>query len=356
MIHNQPIQRIQAVQTIHNEKSQNNSNLLATKTIQVSVINQLGQSVNSYQIIGNLNEKIGNKLENQSSNELIQVLVNGEVSSMNQLKNMSISNVNSVTIMTQNGIGVNSQYMLNGMTYSLPQNQNNIVDNNFAKIYVPSNLLNTCKVTSVTIDGINYNAKIVGNYVEVNSQIPAVSNANHNVIVNLNNGGKANYKKTTTTDAQVQVIVMNQNGVELSSQTFNKANGTTLAMQVAKADNEITSMTYNGNKVNLMQVLTQEYTPGTSNIFVINEFTQAPINMNVNIYGNNIYIPTTSADTVTSVGASFNLPAGLLKHYKINSVTINGIEYKGTLEGDKYVINEFIPTNVEYQVSVNAIR
>ncbi|MGL4990963.1 MAG: hypothetical protein ACRC57_07360 [Sarcina sp.] len=356
MIHNQSIQTIQAAQTIHNEKLQNNSNLEATKTIQVSVINQLGQSVNSYEITGNLNEKVGNKLEAQNPNEVIQVLVNGEVSSMNQLQNMNISNINSVTIMTQNGIGVNSQYMLNGMTYSLPANSNNIVDNNFAKIYVPSNLLNTCKVTSVTIDGINYDAKIVGNYVEVNAPIAPVSSDNHNVIVNLNNGGKANYGKTTTTNAQVQVIVMNQNGVELSSETLNKANGTTLAMEVAKANNQITSLTYNGNQINLMQLLTQEYTPGTSNIFVINEFTQAPINMNVNIYGNNTYIPATSSDTITSAGASLNLPAGLLRHYKISSVTINGVEYKGTLEGDKYVINEFIPTNVEYQVSVNAIR
>ena len=83
-----------------------NINLSASKEVTIKVINQEGQTLNSYNITGNLNSKLGNQVKSQAN--IIEVLVNGVQTSLSNLKDMNFSAVNNVTILTQAGIGINA--------------------------------------------------------------------------------------------------------------------------------------------------------------------------------------------------------------------------------------------------------
>lgn len=355
MMHVQPA-IVQSVNQNKEVKEVTNQNDI--KTVNVNIINQVGQAVGNYTISGTTDSKVGSKLKDQS--QVIQVLNKGEVTSINTLKNATFSELgNTITIMTQEGIGVDASYTINGQPHALPANDNNIVTLNSAKIYVPSSVLKGNKLSSVEIDGISYTGKVEGNYVVVNNcQISPVATSAHKVVVSLQNNTYKPFANEvlSNTKAGVDVIVMNQFGQELQSQNVADANGFTLAGFIANAQNKITSMTYNGNEVTLMDLLTQKYVPGTSNLFVITEYTQAPIQASVNLGGNRtLHIPNTN-DTISAQGGKFEIPTGLLRNFNPTSVTINGVEYKGQLEGNSYVVNEFIPSAIQYITSVNLAR
>ncbi|MGL5069333.1 MAG: hypothetical protein ACRC6T_16255 [Sarcina sp.] len=352
MINNQPaiIQN-----TNQNSELKEISNQGIVKNVRVNVVNQLGQLQTTYNISGENSQEVGSKLKNED--QVIQVLNKGIATSIKNLQDSTFANLGSViTVMVQSGMSINSSYTINGQVYPMMANQNDEVTLNSAKIYVPSDILKNNRLTSVEIDGVNFSAKIEGNYVIVNAPIQAISGDSHKVVVNFSNNNKIKSGSLSTTTADVNVIVMNQFGQEILSQDVSNANGYSLASFVANAKSEITNMTYNGNSVTLMDLLDQKYVPNTSNLFVITEFSQAPIEVTATLNGHGQLSLPNQNDSVSIEGAKLEVPSGLARNFKADSVNINGIEYKGHMEGNSYVVNEFIPNAVEYMVKLNLVR
>lgn len=324
------------------------------KTINVKVVNIMGQVVNTYSISANPSQKIATLLKKQP--QVIQVLVNGRPVTGSQLASMKGNEVNDITLMTQAGTSLNLSYTLDGQLNSLSSG-NSIITRKGAKIDVPSNILSQGKLTSVAINGVEYTGEIEGNSVVINQPIPVTTTGSYNVVLNLNNNKSANYGPTTKTTAGVTAIVMNQYGQEISTTNFTSANGMDLANIISNVNDPIQSLTYNGNTVTLMQLLTQSYAPGTDNIFVVNVQTPPKLQMYVNFNGRSMFYDN-SDSSINSNGAKLQLPSGLVKHFNVSSININGINYKGDLKGDTYTIKSFIPLTQDgsYNVHINFVR
>ncbi|MGL4453510.1 MAG: hypothetical protein ACRCTZ_20315 [Sarcina sp.] len=360
MINNQPA-IIQNVNTNQNTKQEMTQQ--ATKTVTVNVLNQQSKLVKTYKISGKLNQKVGSQLKDQ--NQVIEVLNNGQATTINNLQNSTFKNLgNVVTVITQEGIGVKTSCTINGQIYSLPQNVNNSVTLNSAKIYVPSTILNNPnnQLTSVAIDGVEYMGTREGNYILVNAPIAAIGGSAHNVVLNFENieqirlDRQKEAKKPATPGngtANVNVVIMNQYGQEISSQQLTNANGYTLAQYIANAKNPIENISYNGTTVTLMDLLQQTYVPGTNNLFVLTETTQSPTYVYANIGANRrITIPSVNA-AINSEGATIEIPTALTRNFKITSATINGVQYPGSVLGGSYIVSQFVPSAPEYVIDLN---
>ncbi|MGL4990964.1 MAG: hypothetical protein ACRC57_07365 [Sarcina sp.] len=360
MIHNKPI-------IIKNNSSyvqeQNLNNNMQEKKIRVKVINEQGTIVNQYYVEGNKDGCFGNSLKDLNDIDVIDV--NGVAVSASRLENMPMSLIGNVTVLMRTGGKINPQYELNGKTYKLPSNIYNELTNKAAKIYVPNYILNNGTVTSVNINGKQYTGKEVGNYIEINEPINISSQGVNNVIVNINSNKQNEVAQNETT----QVIVINQNGLQLSSNNVTNPSGMQLALEVAKQTGQITSVTYNGNEVDLNQLMNEGYQQGSDNLMVITEYTEPPINLyfkqsttwNGQVYSNTQSFQDAnelinSGNSQYSTGAVLNLPPVLIRRFNINSVTIDNVTYQGYIEGNKYIINEPIAFEPVYDVVINGVR
>lgn len=352
MIHMQAIKQQEQIREIGNVTS--TEALISTKTIKVNVLNQQGQNQDSYSISGLGFQKLGDNLKNQA--QVIQVLINGVPMSLNQAKNITFADAGStITIMDNANMGINASYTMNGQVIAIGNTNGDYVTQNSAKIYVPNNLLENKEnqLTSVAINGIQYTATIDGNYVIVNGNIPAISAASDNIVVNFQNKNIHNQSDSLTKGtATIQAIIMNEYGQQISSQTIENGNGYSLLPILSGLTAPAQSMTYNGSNVTVMNLLTQDYTPGTNNLFVITVNSPSPINLSVGTNGSNFGNVSLDGSSITASNATLKLPAALLRHWTPKYITINGVEYKGKLIGDNYIVNAFIPEAIQYQTNV----
>lgn len=360
MIHNAPINSKNNITYVQEQKLNNN---VQEKKIKVKVINESGTIINQYYVEGNVNSLFGNSLKDV--NQIGTIVVNGIPVSISKLKNMPMSLIGSITVMIRDGGKINPQYELNGQTYKLPNNIYNELTSNSAKVYVPNYILNNGTVTSVNINGKEYTGTEVGNYIEINAPININSQEVNNVTVNIS----SNKQNEVAQNDSTQVIVINQNGRELSSNNITNPSGMQLALEVAKQTEQITSVTYNGNEVDLNQLMNEGYQQGSDNLMVITEYTEPPINLYLKqsiTWDGQVYTNTQSFQGINesinsgnsqySTGAVLNLPPALIRLFNINSVTIDNVTYYGYIQGDKYIINDPISFEPVYDVVINGVR
>ncbi|MGL5615898.1 MAG: hypothetical protein ACRDD2_06670 [Sarcina sp.] len=359
---------------IHNQAVQVNKNNLVNSGKSIASQNDMvnipiivygvgNSSIPNYTISKNKNELFGNSLKDE--NDITGVIVNGATISLNQLKETPVSVIKRIEVFMGNGNKISGNYKVGGETYSLPSNSLNAITKNSMTIYVPSFILQNQDKCSVTINGQNYTGIQNGNYFEVNGPINLNSNGVNNVTLNINNNKSA----TNSQNESTQLIVINQNGTELSSVNLNHPTGLQLALQVAKLKGNITSMQYNGNYLDLNQLMDEQYQPGSQNMLVITEYSEPTINVHVDFshqwngqtYNYDMYVPNLNDlinqdNSVNSTGAVLNLPSALINKFYINSVTIDGISYRGYLKGNQYIVENYIPTEPNYNVQINATR
>lgn len=350
------VQQVQNYDMTTQSLSQQEQN--ASSTVQVNVVDQMGNNINSYSMTGNNGSTIANNLKSQSG--VIEVLVNGKAMSMAQARALTFGQAgNTITVVENGTMGINSSYSINGNVYAIGQTNGDYVSQTGAKIYVPSNVLKENTLSSVEINGVDYTGKIEGNYVVVNGEIPAIAADANNVVVRFHHDhvmpGRG-VSQANTGKASVQVIQMNQYGQELATQTINNANGYSLLPVFSNLEGEVTSITYNGANATVMDLLTQAYENGTSNVLIITEHTNSPIQLSASFMGHQIGVPLNNSDSITANGVHLDIPTGLLRNFNVSSVTINGVEYTGKLEGNTYVVNDFIPGAVEYNTVINLLR
>lgn len=360
IIHNQAVQTTQNQSIANTGKLANKSDI---SNIQVTVFTNGDQSSYNYVISKNKNELFGNALKNE--NDATQIIVNGAMIPLSQLKETPVSAIKGIQVFMSNGAKINGSYSINGKTYSLPSNPLSQLTTNSAQIYVPNYILLSGQKCSVTINGKNYVGTQNGDYVQVSGPININSDGNNNVNININ----SNKSETVPQNESTQVIVINQNGMELSSTTLNHPSGLQLALQIASIKGNITSMTFNGNYLDLSQLMDEQYQPNSQNMLVITEYSEPTINVHMTFshvaegqtYTYDMYVPDlndaiNTYSSIQSTGAIINLPPVLVKKFDINYVMINGIRYNGYLKGNQYIVDRYIPTEPNYNVNLHTTR
>ncbi|MGL4991489.1 MAG: hypothetical protein ACRCYE_11925 [Sarcina sp.] len=154
----------------------------------------------------------------------------------------------------------------------------------------------------------------------------------------------------------VDVCIMNQNGMELTPiQDIQNATPEKVLSLINSVNYPIESITYDGSSFTKEQLANTTFPSGQNGLLVVTMKTPTPIKVVASLDGSNgvISLPTYQ-DTVSSNGARIEIPSGLLKHFNVTGVTIDNVNYKGTLEGNTFVIDQPIKYSpVEYFINLH---